>query len=1057
MRSRILKALFIEKEETGKTFLLLIQAFLSGIFIASLDIGAQSLFLESYNAVDIPTAFILSGIFGIIMIWFYALLRKKISHRFLPLINTLFFSLVVTLLMIIFYLKGTPLYIFISFALMAPLIMLVLMGFRDMIRSLLDSYQLNRLGSLISLTQSVGVIVLALLIPVLVDYGMNARFLMLIASISSILLLLTQSYSSFFILKKQSSQISHANKGITKGPGLQEIFNDRYVIMILGFVSLSIVSFVFIHFSFLSLADLTFENATSLASFLGWFLGGVMIFSVLFESYVYPALLKSYGLKIVMFLSPVLILLTLLVILLLWQGMDIQVTAAGVGVVFTLVIFMRIFSSSLKDTVDIPVSRILIQPLEDQKRSLVGKLSDKRLMGPVTVLSATILLVLISLELSLLQIHYVIIILAVAWIYLGFRVYREYHRILRDSLQKIRKPMSISEKKARGFYERVTRDKPDKWILWLLEFAPQSWNGFITDNLRSLLLSRNSEIMELTIDWIENLNVAESRNVLLFVEQQLEVRKTKRIRFLIDRYNHITPQPDREFVEAKITSIKWEDRLFAITALLRKPELLKHGMLIPLLNDNDFQVRISTIRFIGTSRLTEYTHDLLELLESERFYPFAFNALDKMSAEILPALNRVYRNPDNSGKLILRVTRLIASADSEEKVNYLADKLDRNELDVIKVILESLILIDYRPYEHTRIKLQAILHKFTSLAAWDLSILESCRLERVNPELIRAMELEFRKAYKLIFLVLSVLYGKKAMEEIERNINLGTPESIGYAIQLLDLFVDEEIKPGMFTFFRNIKRKNRIRKLQDEFPVSAYSGEDLLHAIINRDYNFIDTFTRVLAIKELEKLKNYTVSETLVAQLFNPDDIVAETSVQQVIKRDPDIMADVLPRLPSERRRFIYDVLERKTTKRFGDSLETLHYLKKCMQLPGQVNDFILFRLAMNFRIFNLRSGENLDLNEIFEDNSFLLAGTSQFSVVSGNMEIRSFIKDEIAMVKTRHDSPEKNLNIKTLKNLKLYALPVNVLREVIFDNEDEFFSLIPSLFTDKKTPSSSV
>ncbi|MGC9341060.1 MAG: HEAT repeat domain-containing protein, partial [Bacteroidales bacterium] len=486
-------------------------------------------------------------------------------------------------------------------------------------------------------------------------------------------------------------------------------------------------------------------------------------------------------------------------------------------------------------------------------------------------------------------------------------------------------------KKEKSIYDRVKQDKSVVRVKWLLEFAPQSWNGYLTENLQTLLRTNNAEVMELTLDWIERLNIAESRNALLYAEQHMEDRKRNRVRILIDRYNHITPPPDRALVESKMSSIKWEDRLFALTALLKKPELLKHGILNPLLKDNDFQVRISAIRLIGVYKLTEYTQELLELLDDDRFYAFAWNSLHKMSSEILSSLDKVFNKPDVSRRKLERVIRLIALSESDERINYLVGKLNRSEDFILRYTLKSLAESDFRPYEQTRIRLKEILFKYTGMAAWNMSVLESCQFNKLNPELVKAMDLEYKQAYQVIFYTLSVLHGRSAIGEIQRNIESGIAESIGYSIELMDLFIDEDIKEWLFVFFEAGRKTNRIKKLQMSFPVSLLRGEALLHAIINRDYNYINTFTRVLAIKELEKLKNYTVGETLIAQLFNPDDIVAESSVQQVIKHDPDILADVIPRLPDKRREQIISILERKTTRRFGDSLETYRYLKKCL------------------------------------------------------------------------------------------------------------------------------
>jgi hypothetical protein len=1051
MQSRTIKSLHLGKEGIRSVYLLFFQALFIGVFMGSFEITTQTLFLEKYSTDDIPLAFFLSGLSGFILMAFYLFLKRKWQNRSPGIWSALVTSLLILILTVLYFRTDSPFYVFAGFVLMFPVMILIVKGFRDTIAISFRTGYVHRLENYFIAVQVFGVLLIALLIPLIMDYGFNIRNGLLISSSSILIAFIIQVYQA--AAGKSVSMVSVQQiESESDNLNYSGIFRQKYSMQIVGFIVLSLFTLLFISYSFLSLAEAKYSGSTSLASFFGFYLSGFLVLSIFMGKVIFPNLIRSFGLKSVLSSTPVFLLIAIGIMDLIWSRTNSTPESQGFNIIFIFIIFAMIITRSYRETFEFPIIKILLQPLKHAEQKKFIELLQGNIREPVVMLAGLVLLGIMALGFSLLQINYLLLILIAGWIYLAFLIYNNYRSMLESSLKEIRKPAIHAGKKEKGLLEKINQDSSDNVVKWLLEFAPQAWNGFITDNLQTLLSTKDPEVKELTLDWIEKLNITESRNALMHAEQQPDERKSYRIRTLIDRYNHITPFPDLKLIETKMNSIKWEDRLFAVTALLKKPELIRHGLLKPLLKDNDFQVRISTIRMTGLFKLVEYAPELISFLETENFYPFAWNSLNKMSSEILPLLDKTLNRQNLSPKMRLRVMRLVAESESEEKVNYLVSRLNQKENRILNFMLKSLADSDFRPYEQTRIRLKELLHENTGIAAWNLATLENCQYSKVNPELIRAMEMEYNKAYQTIFLILSVLYGRKTIDEIQKNIKSGSTESIGYSIELMDLFIDDDVKEWLFIFLEAGRKANRIKKLQASFPVVQLRDEALLHGIINRDYHYIDTFTRVLAIKELEKLKNYSVGEVLIAQLFNPDDIVAETSVQQVIKHDPDILADVIPRLPEERRGHIINILERKTSRRFGDSLEIFRYLKKCLYKPENLNDFILFRLAMQFHSLQVKAGESVELVELYGESGFVLAGAAEFLVSSGNIELRSFSADELALVKAIQDSPEKNLLVKSNKNFKMIVLPLKSLRELLFDNEETFFTLLPAMFKKPKT-----
>jgi hypothetical protein len=265
--------------------------------------------------------------------------------------------------------------------------------------------------------------------------------------------------------------------------------------------------------------------------------------------------------------------------------------------------------------------------------------------------------------------------------------------------------------------------------------------------------------------------------------------------------------------------------------------------------------------------------------------------------------------------------------------------------------------------------------------------------------------------------------------------------------ELLEMVVDNENKEWLIALLNDIPVGRKIYILQAHFPITILQGEELLNAIINRNNNYLNHYTRILAIRELENLENYKIGGTLVCQLFNPDPLIAEESVLMILKHDPDVLADIIPRLPDDRQEYFSKILEGTTGKRFGQEFYIFKYLRKCT-IEGEINDFSLFSLARHFHSLKIEKDKSVDLCELFDDSGFVLCGTAEFIAKTGIQHINIFDKDIISTAKVREDNTgNRSLKITARGDMTLNVLNYSELRELIFDNENDFFSVLPALF----------
>ncbi|HPM32377.1 MAG TPA: hypothetical protein PLJ60_18730, partial [Chryseolinea sp.] len=79
MKKFLLRILDAQPGEGGRVTLLLAMSFFMGVFLATISVASQSLFLEHFNEkTELPKALLYSGIFGVMATMAYNFLQNRI-------------------------------------------------------------------------------------------------------------------------------------------------------------------------------------------------------------------------------------------------------------------------------------------------------------------------------------------------------------------------------------------------------------------------------------------------------------------------------------------------------------------------------------------------------------------------------------------------------------------------------------------------------------------------------------------------------------------------------------------------------------------------------------------------------------------------------------------------------------------------------------------------------------------------------------------------------------------------------------------------------------------
>lgn len=241
MKQRILKLLDVEPEESGAVFLLLAISFMLGMFLATVTVASQSLFLTHFTEnFDLPRALTISGILGLITTAIYNFLQGRIPFSLLA-IGSL--TIVIALTAFIefgeYFVEDVNNLYYYGFTLILPFTFVSQLVFWGSFERMFNLRQAKRVIGSVDLGTMVAQILAFFTIPVLLQLGVPITTLFTIGLFSvGGYLLLFFFLSSKYLGKGVAVTSEEYHKKIT----VTQFFKNRYIVWMSLFIILSLVA-----------------------------------------------------------------------------------------------------------------------------------------------------------------------------------------------------------------------------------------------------------------------------------------------------------------------------------------------------------------------------------------------------------------------------------------------------------------------------------------------------------------------------------------------------------------------------------------------------------------------------------------------------------------------------------------------------------------------------------------------------------------------------------------------------------------------------------------------
>ncbi|GAB4245196.1 MAG: hypothetical protein Tsb0034_23650 [Ekhidna sp.] len=883
--------------------LLLGKGFFMGILLATYQIGAETLFLNVMGDEWLATAFFSAGAAGIVSTALFVFLQRKINYSTLVLSTTFLILLFIGGIRAAFQFIGYDdsgsgdfqLLPFVLFVMIGPVTTIILIGFWGVFGRIFDLRQSKRIIGGIDTGQLMATMIAFFSIPLLTEFLIDETYdLLFVSSIAALgVFIFTLMLTLNFNLNKATN--------LLRGEEVQKVnflslMKDRYLRLLSVFLIFSMGASVFVDYTFLSATETMYPEEDDLSTFLSFFSGTVIIVSFLIQSFLNDLIIGRFGLKVALMTMPLILILFTFGAITVGHIFEYEVKNEEFILFFVLTAVGKLFTAALKDALENPAFKLFFLPLDIKIRFDI----QTRIEGVVNEIAvfvagaAQMALGLLAFF-KLIHYSYFILLLAGIVVYLSAKLFEEYKKTLKTTLERQKAGLKGEGKRNQNnalnvLKHEVASKEPERVINALKIFEkiePIEFEFALLD----LLNNRNPEIRKYAYQKLGERLCWEALDI---IEKDVKTEGNDEV---LEVAND-TLEKLREAASFKLTDVAIKELVRSTEAsnrvkgarLLAKSTEERHvAFIVELLRDINPQVRSAAMITAGKVRRPELWPILIENLHLSTYGNVAMSALKMAGESAFHTVDTAFYKTGQYHATMFRIIQILGRIGGRGATELLWKKIDFPDRKIVSQLLLSLSYIGFvaRDFQSARIKLA--LETEIGDIAWNIkSNLEVPSENEMDLMIKDAMVEEDVKNYENIFMLLSMIYDPQSVMLAKENIQNGTSESITFAVEMMDIFVEEELKPRLLPVMDELKIHERLAKLQLHYPPEDFdSYEDLLLQIINRDFNRINRYTKALAMYRFSQLSSHVTAD-LIANLFNPDPLLLQTAAFAIYTIDQE-------------------------------------------------------------------------------------------------------------------------------------------------------------------------
>ncbi|NMM49325.1 hypothetical protein [Marinigracilibium pacificum] len=1002
MINKLIGLIGARPEEKEKVLLLLAKGFFMGIFLAGYTVTAQTLFINRIGADKLDTAFVLTGLLGVVVTWVYSKLQHNIHYSRLVIGNIILVILMVLGIRVLFWYFGSlDWLIYTLYILYGPINALIILGFWGVFLRLFNLRQSKRIIGGIDSGQLSASILTFFALPFINKFVGASDILVLtngclIISLSFLLIIVSKYDIDFTKIKTKEEKRSLKFKNL---------FKRKYIVLLSAFLIVSMIALKFIEFIYSNVLEERYINdEQSLFAFIGIANGTIMILSFMIQTFVNDKIIADYGVKVAVLVMPVILGILSLVAIFIATAFGFSIIeSAGFAAYFIVIVGAYVFTTSLRDAMENPAFKLYFLPLEDNIRFDIQTKIEGVIGQVATLLAGGLMLLLSFINLDQAFFLMSLVFVVIVMVFVVNALHKSYTDVLHKKLSALKQSRQVIEEdlpvKSAVLSKEVVLSllKSDLNTVTLnLDLVKKVEPAQYYDLLYYLLKNENVDVIMYILKVITEVKPLSSLPYLNDLIENSEHGQVKvmaeNARSMIFHFKGI--MDDGKLLDQMARSSNNYEREFVAHYLVNEESSKNDDLLHLLLRDPNNQVRKSAIIAAGNIKRQEFWPVLLELIQSNTFGSLAQKSLAIIGDPVINRLESVFYKSGQSLQTMRRVLKTYGRIGSEKAKEVLWNKMDYPDKQIQQEVLDNLSKVGIIINKERASRIKDIIKGDLVNILWNDLAIKSIQID-IDNQLHDALKEENNRTFDHIYTLLSMIYDSSSIETVKENIESQNPDNITFAIELLDVFLDDDLKEYLIPVLDDIPLDEKLAKLNIYDPFEKVTDADLCKNIINRDYNQISRWTKACALFNMAFLDDdHVISDDLVAQLFNPDPLLCETAAWVIYAHSPYDFEVLSKRIPENSRKYITKLIPEIDNHNINDIFKLrfgkARFLKK-VELFSSLSTNVLNEVLEVCKEVYYPEGASLDLKGKYSVSDIILLFKGRLSLLNSKGEAIKF------------------------------------------------------------------
>lgn len=495
---------------------------------------------------------------------------------------------------------------------------------------------------------------------------------------------------------------------------------------------------------------------------------------------------------------------------------------------------------------------------------------------------------------------------------------------------------------------------------------------------------------------------------------------------VIQRFSEIEMRmQEKHYVEQLSISQKEEERSLGGTLAYYSDETIKKEVLNRLLKDPNKQV----IRYAITSAEeiyeTNIAENLVECMNTPLLCNAAFFTLRSIGKTAVATMERSFHKTGQSERVKLRIIQLYGLIASEESVELLIKKLNEINQTIISASLAALSNCNITLSDKRTVVLRHEIEELCKVLVWNMSISIDAKKNSNSETLYNAIIAEINGNYDNLFKLLSILYDVKSIQLIRSNLFSKDSEQVAFALELATVLITDELRYLILPLMQPVSYNEIISLIKNKIPTERISLEDICYLLVQREFKWVSPYTKACAMNELAKHTNSEKHKLYMANLVNPDIMLAELASFLLKNEDDKLYEKSLLQLKEDYPDLTnYDNIDKNKRERLRfDIINFLQTVPEFSSVPGE----ILSHISSNIKVIEANKSEVIDeIKDSQKQQFFYVLQSGELSLLANNKNIITINNN--TLISSIDLAMEFNVNLALRANKKSILYKIDAL-----------------------------